>query len=433
MHIRLRLRPRLAAAGVAIACAVLALVAGTPVARAATPVLPSQDPFYTYSGSAPLSQVAPGAVLKERSVSLELEGLTVPVSTEQVLYRTTGELGQPTVTVTTIIKPLLGGLLGTRIVAYQNAYDALGSECDPSYTLQGGNNSDSTGQEEEVAIAAYVAAGYTVTVPDYEGENLEWGAGQESGYSTLDAIRATEHYLGVPSSTQVGMLGYSGGSIATEWAAELAPSYASELHIVGTAIGGVPVDFAHVLSYINGDDNWSGIIPAFLISLPHAFDVDVSQYLSAYGKQLISQVAGKCIADFASSYPGLTIQQMLLPQYSNPYQVPVFVNIINHLIMGTTPGRPGEPILIGVGNYDGTGDGIMIAGDEEALAYEYCQRGVPVTFQEYQGLPHADAAVPWEAAALTFLEGRFAGLPAPNGCASIGPGNSLAPLPEPPS
>jgi len=431
MHIRLR--PRLAAAGVAIVCAALALVAGTPAARAATSVLPSQDPFYTYSGSVPLSQIAPGTVLKERSVSLQLEGLTVPVSTEQVLYRTTGELGQPTATVTTIIKPLLGGLLGTRIVAYQNAYDALGSECDPSYTLQGGNNSDSTGQEEEVAMAAYVAAGYTVTVPDYEGENLEWGAGQESGYGTLDAIRATEHYLGVPSSTQVGMLGYSGGSIATEWAAELAPSYASELHIVGTAIGGVPVDFAHVLSYINGDDDWSGIIPAFLISLPHAFSVDVSQYLSAYGKQLISQVAGKCIADFASSYPGLTIQQLLLPQYSNPYQVPVFVNIINHLIMGTTPGHPGEPMLIGVGNYDGTGDGIMIAGDEEALAHEYCQRGVPVTFQEYEGLPHADAAVPWEAAALTFLEGRFAGLPAPNGCASIGPGNSLAPLPEPSS
>jgi acetyl esterase/lipase len=90
-------------------------------------------------------------------------------------------------------------------------------------------------------------------------------------------------------------------------------------------------------------------------------------------------------------------------------------------------------MLIGVGNYDGTGDGIMIADDEEALAHEYCQRGVPVTFQEYQGLPHADAAVPWEASALTFLESRFAGLPAPDGCASIGTGNSLAPLPEPSS
>ena len=432
MHTRHVRKPRLAAAGIAVLCAVLALVAGTPAARAATPAPPTQDPFYSYTGSTPLSQIAPGTVLKERSVSLQLEGLTVPVATDQVLYRTTGERGQPTVTVTTIIKPLLA--LGTRIVAYQNAYDALGSECDPSYTLRGGNNGDSTGQEEELAMVAYVAAGYTVTVPDYEGENLEWGAGQESGYNTLDAVRATEHYLGAPRSTQVGMLGYSGGSIATEWAAELAATYAPDLRIVGTAIGGVPVHFAHVLSYINGDDNWSGIIPAFLISLPQAFDVDVSQYLSAYGKQLISEVAGKCIGDFASSYPGLTIQQLLLPQYSNPYQVAVFVNIINHLIMGTTPGAPpGEPMLIGVGNYDGTGDGIMIAGDEEALAHEYCQRGVPVTFQEYQGLPHADAAVPWEAAALTFLESRFAGLPAPDGCASIGSGNSLAPLPEPSS
>ena len=429
------MRIRLAAFLAAVVCAVGALAGGASTARAATQAtltLPSQDPFYTYSGATPLAQIAPGTVLKKRAVSLQLEGLTVPVATEQVLYRTTGERGQPTVTVTTIIMPLLS-LPGPKIVAYQNAYDALGSQCDPSYTLQGGNNGDSTGQAEEAAIVAYVAAGYTVTVPDYEGENLEWGAGQESGYGTLDAIRATEGYLGAPSSTQVGMLGYSGGSIATEWAAELAPSYAPALDIVGTAVGGVPVHYAHVLNYINGDTNWSGIMPAFLISLPEAFNVDVTPYLSAYGKQLMSQVAGKCIADFASAYPGLTFSQLLKPQYSNPYQIPVFVDIINHLIMGTTPGHPGEPMLIGVGNYDGTGDGIMIAGDEQELAYEYCQRGVPVTFQEYPGLPHADAAVPWEASALTFLEGRFAGLPAPDGCASITPGNSLAPLPQPSS
>ncbi|MBO0804789.1 MAG: hypothetical protein J2P25_17160 [Nocardiopsaceae bacterium] len=432
MRIRLRIRLRLAAAGIAAVCAVLALTAGTaPAARAATPPLPSHDPFYTYSGQVPLSKIAPGTVLKERAVSLKLEGLTVPVKTEQVLYRTTGELGQPTVTVTTIIKPLVS--LGTKIVAYQNAYDALGTECDPSYTLQGGNNGDSTGQEEEVAIAGYVAEGYTVTVPDYEGEAMEWGAGQESGRDTLDAIRATERYLGVPASTRVGMLGYSGGSIATEWAAELAPRYAPGLNIVGTAIGGVPVDYAHVLNYIDGDTDWSGIMPAFLISLPHALNVGITKYLSAYGKQLMSQVAGKCIASFATAYPGLKFSQLFLPRYSNPYQVPVFVSIMNHFIMGTAPGHPREPMLIGVGDSDGTGDGIMIAGDEEALAHEYCTQGVPVTFQEYPGLPHADAAVPWEAAASTFLQSRLAGLPAPNGCAAIGHGNSLAPLPEPSS
>jgi hypothetical protein len=433
MDVRLGRSRLLAIVAVAL-CAGPALLAGARPAQAAaqvaTTVPPSQDPFYTYTGSTPLSQIAPGTVLKERGVSLSLAGLTIPVSTSQVLYRTTGELDQPTVTVTTIIKPLLA-LTGTKIVAYQTAYDALGSQCDPSYTLQGGNSSDSTAQEEELAIASYVTAGFTVTVPDYEGTNLDWGAGQESGYGTLDGIRATESYLQVSRSTEVGMVGYSGGSIATEWASELAPGYSPELRIIGAAAGGVPADFAHNLTYINGDDNWSGVIPAVLVSLGRAFGVDLSPYLSPYGEQVTSQVSGECIASFASSYPGLTIQQLLLPQYSNPFGVPVLVSILNHLIMGTSGGTPGEPLLFGVGDSDGTGDGIMIDGDVEALAHEYCQRGVPVTFSVYAGLPHSDAAVPFEAQAQSFLEGQFNGSPAPNGCAFIGPGNSLAPLPQP--
>ena len=414
---------------IAVGVAALSMTAAT-VSRASaqSPILPSQDPFYTYSGSTPLSQIAPGTVLSERSISVVIEGLTVPVSAEQLLYRTANEQGQPSVTVTTVVKPLL--TIGTRIIAYQTAYDALGSECDPSYTLQGGDASNTTAQAEAAVIATYAAAGFTVTVPDYEGENLDWGAGQESGYNTLDAIRATENYLRVSSSTKVGMLGYSGGSIATEWASELAPSYAPLLNIVGAASGGVPVDFAHNLTYVNGDQDWAGVIPAILVSVGRAFGVNISQYLSSYGEQVTSAVSGECIASFAASYPGLTVQQLLGPAYQNPFAIPALVTIMNKLIMGTG-GTPAEPVLLGVGNADGTGDGIMIAGDVEALAHEYCQRGVAVTFDEYAGLQHTPAAVPFEADALTFLEGLMAGLPAPNGCASIGAGNSLAPLPTP--
>ena len=418
---------------VAPMCAVALLATGIPAAQAApasTPILPSKDPFYTYTGSKPLGQIAPGTVLKKRPITLVIASLTVPYAAEQVLYRTTGEQGQPTVTVTTIIKPL-ASLLGTKIVAYQTAYDALGSECDPSYTLRGGNPSDTDAQAEAAVIALYVTAGYTVTVPDYEGTNLDWGAGQESGDGTLDGIRATENYLGVPSSTQVGMLGYSGGSIATEWASELAPGYAPELNIIGAASGGVPVDFAHNLTYINGDQDWAGVIPAVLVSVGRAFGVDLKKYLSTYGEKITHQVAGECIASFATAYPGLTIQQLVKVQYQNVFQVPVLVKILNHLLMGTAPGHPSEPLLFGVGNADGTGDGIMIAGDVEALAHEYCKQGLPVTFDVYQGLPHTEAAAPFETHAMTFLTSLFAGIPASNGCSSIGKGNSIAPLPKP--
>jgi hypothetical protein len=415
------------------AAAIALLVTTVPAQAAAItagPSLPSKDPFYTYTGSKPLADIAPGTVLKTRSITLKIATLTVPYSSEQVLYRTTGELGQPTVTVTTIIKPL-ASLLGTKIVSYQTAYDALGSECDPSYTLRGGNPGDTDSQAEAAVIALYVTAGYVVTVPDYEGTNLDWGAGQESGWGTLDGIRATENYLGVLSDTQVGMLGYSGGSIATEWASELAPSYAPELDIVGAAAGGVPVDFAHNLNYINGDDDWSGVIPAILVSVGRAFGVNIDKYLSSYGQKIVNRVQGKCIASFAAKYPGLRVQQLVKVQYQNIFQIPVLVRIMNELLMGTEPGHPQEPLLFGVGNADGTGDGIMIAGDVEALAHEYCTQGVPVTFDEYPGLEHTEAAVPFETDAMTFLTGLFAGGSAPNGCSSIGTGNSLAKLPYP--
>lgn len=429
--LRLGLRlPLLLRALAAPVCALALVASGSAAAQASGPVLPSKDPFYTYTGSKPLSQIAPGTVLKKRKVTLDVPSLTVAYSAEQVLYRTTGERGQPTVTVTTVIKPLTS-TLGTKIVSYQMAYDALGSQCDPSYTLRGGNPGDASSQEEDTFIVKYVTAGYTVTVPDYEGTSLDWGAGQESGYGTLDGIRATESYLRAPAATPVGMLGYSGGSLATEWTSELAPSYAAGLNIIGAASGGVPVDLAHNLPYINGDQDWSSVIPAVLLGLGHAFGVDINPYLSAYGEKITRQVAGECIDSFYGAYPGLTYQQLVKPKYRDIFKIPVLVKILNRLIMGTAPGHPEEPVLLANGNSDGTGDGIMIAGDVEGLAHEYCKQHVPVTFDEYTGDTHILAALPFESDAYTFLGNLFSGGPAHNGCASIGVGNSLAPLPKP--
>jgi hypothetical protein len=412
-----------------------AVLAGTAVillaaagSALAAPTLPSSDPFYSYSGS--LANVAPGTVLRQRTVNVAENGNTTPITATQLLYRTTGELGQPTATVSTIIRPA-SAIVVKKIVSYQTAYDALGSECDPSYTLQGGNSSYSTAQDEEQIILGYVAAGDTVIVPDYEGENLDWAAGQESGYGTLDGIRAAESALGAPQgSTPVGMVGYSGGSIATDFAAELAPTYAPKLDIVGTAEGGIPVDFLHNLAYINGSPDWSGVIPAVFVSLGRAFHVDLQPYLSAYGKQITNQVKDECINNFIGAYPGLTYQKLAAPQYQNVDTVKPVVQITDHLIMSDT-GTPKGPMFMGVGNADGTGDGVMIAKDDQQLAHTYCQRGVSVQFSVYSGDDHTNAAIPFEQGALQFLSQRLSGQSVPDGCSSIAAGNSLAPVPVP--
>jgi hypothetical protein len=319
-----------------------------------------------------------------------------------------------------------------RVVGYLSFYDALGSECDPSYTLAGGDAGSSANQqqaeEEEAIISTYLDQGFIVTVPDFEGEQLDWAAGQESGRTTIDGLKATLAALGLPRTSPVGLTGYSGGSIAADWASELAPHDAPRLDIVGVAEGGIPVDFAHNLRYINGSPSWSGVIPAVLVSVSRAFGVDVHRYLSAKGRRITHKVRHQCIGSFVGNYPGLKVQSLLKHRYRDFVHVPVFARIVNRLLMGSAKGHPQEPLFMAVGRDDGTGDGVMVSKDVEGLAHEYCKQGVKLTFSLYKKSDHDQAAVQFEPNALTFLQQRFAGAPFQSGCSSVGKGNALTPV-----
>jgi Secretory lipase len=397
--------------------------AAAPATAAGVPVAPGKEPFSPWSG--PLAKVAPGTVLRRRTVTLSPAVGGVKTAT-QVLYRTTTQLGAPTVTVATIIRPGTSGPV--RIVSYQTAYDALGAQCDPSYTLAGGNGSSDSA--ETAVMAQFIAKGDTVVVSDYEGENLAFGAGQQSGYATLDGIRATERAIRASAATPVAMIGYSGGSIATQFAAELAHRYASKLRIAGAAAGGVPVDFAHNLRYIDGSKVWASATPGILLGVGRAYNIDTQRYASAYGRKVFAQVRGKCLGQYLGKYPGLRVAQLFKPGFKDYLRVPAFATVTNHLIMGNS-GTPKGPMLLGVGNADGTGDGVMVAKDVAGLAREYCGRGVSVTFHEYKGDDHTAAAPPFLLAAVPFLQARLEGHKVANGCRFVPKGNSLAPLPLP--
>lgn len=419
-----------AGSGVASADVSTSAVATSAAEEAGAIPLPHDDPFYRYSGKRPLRQVARGAVLKTRQVTIGLPGSPGAVPATQILYRTQDQQRKPSVTVTTVVNPT--GPVNGGLVAYLSFYDALGDKCSPSFTLRGGNpgaENMELATTEAGLVASLAAQGYAVTVPDFEGTDLHWVAGQESGWSTLDSLRATKTYLGMSKNQKIGLFGYSGGSIAGEWASELAPSYAPELNIVGTAIGGVPVHLAHNLKYINGSDSWSGVIPAVLVSLGRAFGIKVKRYESAYGKKVVNEVKNECIGGFNGNYPGLRVQKLVKKKYKRFLRVPAFARVVNTLIMGSTPGHPRMPMYMGVGRHDGTGDDVMVAKDVMGLAHQYCGQGVKVQFEIYEGSDHTQGGLNFFPRGMSFLAQRFAGAPFAGNCADIPRGNSLAPLP----
>jgi hypothetical protein len=99
--------------------------------------------------------------------------------------------------------------------------------------------------------------------------------------------------------------------------------------------------------------------------------------------------------------------------------VPLFIGQgANGVLEGTPGDKPGI----------GPGDGVMIAGDVRTLAREYCARGVPVEYAQYDSLGHVGSALPWLAGAAAWLAGRFAGSRPPQDCARIAQGNPLTPI-----
>jgi hypothetical protein len=317
------------------------------VARAAVPA-PEQDPFYAYQGSTPLAKIAPGTVLKTRTTALHIEGIELPVRAVQLLYRSTSELGKPTVNVTSVLLPPLK--LSNSVISYQSFYDSLNTEDDPSYAISGGVHSGGEiAQAESVLISPALLAGETVVIPDTEGEEADFSAGPVYGYNTLDSLRAalSSPATGLTGAAKIGLAGYSGGAIATGWAAQEAPTYAPEINrdIVGASMGGVLVDPAHNLKYVEGSSTWASIIPMSLDGLSRAFHLDLTYYLNEYGQELMKDDEHDSITN-ETSVPGLTWSDIAKPEYPSPEGIKVFVETANKLIMGhegrADADRPGQ-------------------------------------------------------------------------------------------
>src|ERR1700727_1581419 len=322
---------------------------GVPAARAA--VTPEQDPFYKYEGKPRLNRITPGTVLKTRTVPFHVVGIEVPITAVQLLYRSTSALGKPTVNVTSVLLPPVK--LSTTVLSYQSFYDSLSTEDDPSYAISGGvTMGGEIPQAESVLITPALLAGETVVVPDTEGEEADFAAGPVYGYNTLDSLRAALNSpaTGLTSTTKIGLAGYSGGAIATEWAAQEAPTYAPEINanIVGAAMGGVLVDPAHNLKYVEGSSSWASIIPMALDGLSRAYHLDLTPYLNAYGQELLAKDQHDSITNETQT-ASLTWSQLAKPEYPTPESIPIYVRTANKLISGRKE-TPTVPFLIGQGN-----------------------------------------------------------------------------------
>ena len=188
----------------------------------------------------------------------------------------------------TIIVPLTPAATSPRpLLSYQVAEDADSETCAPSYEARRGL------ETEAVAWPSLLSQGWAVVVPDHEGLDSEFAAGVQEGHAVLDGIRAAENFAPAGldgAKTPVGMWGYSGGGQATSWAAELQPTYAPKLHIVGATYGGTAANVKTVWDHLNGLDTSLDLAAAVGVSRAYPNLIDLSAILNPAGEAAVQQL-----------------------------------------------------------------------------------------------------------------------------------------------
>ncbi|MFE7743911.1 lipase family protein [Nocardia sp. NPDC057455] len=430
-------------AAVAVAAA---MVAATPTAGA--------DPldFYSPRHALELASFAPGAVLDTRTVAFHLSQVPTPLTVIQIVYRSTDARGNAVANVTSVIKPV-GVERARGVVSFQSAYDSLNPEDGPSRAIAGdahiGGFTDSGGNlaigalfpsGEATMFARLLMQGYSVVIADTEGQQANFSAGPEYGMNTLDSLRAAASVAdtGITPGTPTVLMGYSGGAIASNWAAILAPDYAPDINaqLIGVAQGGLLVNPAHTQRYASGSAAWGGVVGMAVVGVSRSYGIDLDPYLSDYGRQILTRFQDASILNVLGQYPGLSWQQLVQPRYADPDSIPELVEVSNKINMGLAP-TPTIPMYVAQGTAGvlegttpggpgiGDGDGIMVAGDARALMNRYCAAGVAVQYNQFDYASHLSLAPIWTLQATAWITDRFAARPVPSNCNQIPPGNSL--------
>ncbi|WP_407688795.1 lipase family protein [Mycobacterium sp. HUMS_1102779] len=347
--------------------------------RNVRPLLPSDDPFY----QPPLGyqHAQPGTVLRSRDVELALLGL-IPqaVKAVQLLYRTMDLNGEPEAAATTVIVPAeLAPGQTCPLLSYQCAIDAVSSRCFPSYALRRRARAlGSIGQLELFLIAAAVAEGWAVSVPDHEGLKGLWGAPYEPGYRVLDGIRAAlgSDRLGLSPSAPIGLWGYSGGGLASAWAAEMSADYAPDLDIVGAVLGSPVGDLGNTFRRLNGSF-LSGLPALVVAALVHTYpDLDrvIKKHASEEGRALLESLEKMTTVEAVVRMAGKNMGDYLDEPLDAILSTPEVSYVFDQIKLGAAV--PAPPVLL----VQAVHDYLIDVNDIDVLADAYSAGGARVTY-----------------------------------------------------
>jgi triacylglycerol lipase len=333
------------------------------------------------------------------------------VKATQLLYRTTDMNGLPQATVTTVLIPAGHSPADSRcMVSYQCAIDALSSKCFPSYAMRHRAKAlGSLAQLELLMVAAALAEGWVVSVPDHEGTEGMWGTPCEPGYRVLDGLRAALGYdaFGLAPETKIGLWGYSGGGLASSWAAEMHSDYAPELNIVGAVLGSPVGDLGNTFRRLNGTN--LSALPAMVVaalakSYPGLKRV-INEYATTEGLEVLRRLDDMTTGEAVIRMFRADMDDLVVVPLEDVLSTPEVQHVFKDIKLGRH--APSIPVLI----VQAVHDGVIAVDDIDGVADAYSAGGTQVTYHRDQFSGHILLHPMSAPMTLRWLTDRFADRP----------------------
>ncbi|RLV89684.1 Lipase 1 [Spathaspora sp. JA1] len=345
---------------------------------------PSEDNFYTLPEG--YEDAKPGDILKFRRAPNKLANTFLPINVKnvwQLVVRSEDSFGNATAFVTTIMEPYNAN--PTKVVSYQTFEDSANINCSPSYGFQFGASVSTMATQLDMSyMVVALNNGYFVNSPDYEGFNSAFTVGRRSGQAVLDSVRAvlkSGSITGIKGDAKVGLWGYSGGSLATGWAAALQSTYAPELkrNLVGASLGGFVTNITAVAESVDGT-LVAALTPLALTGLANEYPAIrqiLDENIAAKHAEKFKAAENLCLTPALLNFVGSNIlkgKDPMIPKGFSLLEDPTMKEIVdsNSIVNLNSTFVPEIPIFI----YHGSLDKVVPIRDVKTTYNNWCKWGI---------------------------------------------------------
>jgi acetyl esterase/lipase len=263
-----------------------------------------------------------------------------------------------------------------------------------------------------------IARGHVVVAPDYPGLASAgvhpFLAGQDTGRSVLDAVRAARTIPGAAAGDRVAIWGESQGGHGALWTAQIARAYARELQVVGVAAAAPPTN---LIENLRQSPNKS-VKTLFTAFIGHSWSNHYGAPLATLGgpqtRGIITRLAqNNCVELEQKPKLGtiagiLTLQHRLRSIDLGNIQPWARLARLN----SPTTTSFGMPMLIG----QNAKDDLIAPALTRAHARALCRSRAQLRWVDIAGLGHATSAKDSSKVTLDWIDDRFAGRRPPSDC-----------------